>query len=60
MIEFNEFYKLAAALGIGFIIGMQREKSYSESASRHPAGVRTFSGLAGFFSEYVILRSSNS
>ena len=29
MIEFNIFYKLAAALGIGFIIGMQRENSYS-------------------------------
>ena len=59
MIEFNEFYKLAAALGIGFIIGMQREKSYSESASRHPAGVRTFSiislcgALASFLSELM-------
>ncbi len=59
MIEFNEFYKLAAALGIGFIIGMQREKSYSESASRHPAGVRTFSiislcgALASFLAELM-------
>jgi uncharacterized membrane protein (DUF4010 family) len=59
MIEFNEFYKLAAALGIGFIIGMQREKAYSESASRHPAGVRTFSiislcgALASFLAELM-------
>ena len=43
MIEFNIFYKLAAALGIGFIIGMQRENSYSRNNSRHPAGLCSFS-----------------
>ena len=43
MIEFNVFYKLAAALGIGFIIGMQRENSYSRNNSRHPAGLCSFS-----------------
>ena len=43
MIEFNVFYKLAAALGIGFIIGMQRENSYSRNSSRHPAGLCSFS-----------------
>ncbi len=43
MIEFNVFYKLVAALGIGFIIGMQRENSYSRNNSRHPAGLCSFS-----------------
>lgn len=59
MIEFNEFYKLAAALGIGLIIGMQRENAYADSATRHPAGVRTFSvislcgALAAFLSDLM-------
>ena len=59
MIEFNIFYKLIAALGIGFIIGMQREHSYFDASDRHPAGVRTFSmiGLCGalaiFFCELM-------
>ena len=59
MIEFNIFYKLIAALGIGFIIGMQREHSYFDASDRHPAGARTFSmiGLCGalaiFFCELM-------
>ena len=54
MIEFNVFYKLIAALGIGFIIGMQREHSYFDASDRHPAGVRTFSmvGLSGALSVF--------
>lgn len=49
MIDLGVFYKFIVALGIGFIIGMQREHSYFDSMDRHPAGVRTFSmtGLCG-------------
>jgi len=55
MIEFNIFYKLAAALGIGFMIGMQRENSYSRNNSRHPAGLCTFSivSLSGALTCYL-------
>lgn len=55
MIEFNIFYKLAAALGIGFIIGMQRENSYSRNNSRHPAGLCSFSivSLCGALTCYL-------
>lgn len=43
------FYRLGLALGIGFIIGLQREHSYFDANDPHPAGVRTFalSGLLG-------------
>ena len=43
------FYRLAAAIGIGLIIGLQREHTYSDQSDRHPAGVRSFTlvGLAG-------------
>jgi len=47
MVEFNEFYRLLAALGIGFIIGLQREHTYFDATDHHPAGVRTFS-MVGF------------
>ena len=55
MIEFNIFYKLAAALGIGFIIGMQRENSYSRNNSRHPAVLCSFSivSLCGALTCYL-------
>ena len=55
MIEFNIFYKLAAALGIGFIIGLQRENSYSRNNSKHPAGLCSFSivSLCGALSCYL-------
>lgn len=48
MLEFSVFYRLAAALGIGLIIGMQREHTF-EQLDHHPAGVRTFTlvGLGG-------------
>lgn len=47
--DFNVFYRLAAAIGIGLIIGLQREHTYSDQSDRHPAGVRSFTlvGLAG-------------
>ena len=49
MLDFNVFYRLAAAIGIGLIIGLQREHTYYDQSDRHPAGVRTFTlvGLAG-------------
>lgn len=55
MLEFSVFYRLAAALGIGLIIGLQREHTYSDQADRHPAGVRTFTlvGLGGAMSAFL-------
>ena len=49
MLDFNVFYRLAAAIGIGLIIGLQREHTYRDQSDRHPAGVRSFTlvGLAG-------------
>lgn len=49
MLEFNVFYRLVAAIGIGLIIGMQREHTYFDQSDRHPAGVRTFTlvGMGG-------------
>lgn len=49
MLEFNVFYRLVAAIGIGLIIGMQREHTYFDQSDRHPAGVRTFTlvGMSG-------------
>ena len=52
MVDFEAFYRLFASIGIGFVIGMQREHTYFDSSDRHPAGVRTFSmvGFAGAIS----------
>ena len=49
MLDINLFYRLAAAIGIGLIIGLQREHTYTDQSDRHPAGVRSFTlvGLAG-------------
>lgn len=49
MLDLYVFYRLAAAIGIGLIIGLQREHTYFDQSDRHPAGVRTFTlvGLAG-------------
>ncbi|WP_297699550.1 MgtC/SapB family protein [uncultured Fibrobacter sp.] len=46
MLELNVFYRLAAAVGIGLIIGMQREHTYFDQSDRHPAGVRSFTLVA--------------
>lgn len=46
MLDLNVFYRLAAAIGIGLIIGMQREQTYFDQTDRHPAGVRTFTLVA--------------
>src|SRR5215831_8042304 len=42
-------YKFAAALGIGLLIGAERERRKGEGPSRSPAGIRTFmiASLAG-------------
>ena len=55
MLEFNVFYRLAAAIGIGLIIGMQREHTYFDQSDRHPAGVRTFTlvGLGGAMAAFL-------
>ncbi|HXJ86737.1 MAG TPA: MgtC/SapB family protein [Candidatus Binatia bacterium] len=48
-------YKFAAALGIGLLIGAERERRKGEGPSRSPAGVRTFTivSLAGAVSWVV-------
>lgn len=48
MLELNVFYRLAAAIGVGLIIGLQREHTFART-EKHPAGVRTFTlvGLGG-------------
>ena len=46
MLELNVFYRLAAAIGIGLIIGLQREHTFFDATDHHPAGVRTFSMVA--------------
>lgn len=55
MLEFSVFYRLAAAIGIGLIIGMQREHTYFDQSDRHPAGVRTFTlvGLGGAMAAFL-------
>ncbi|MBO7384103.1 MAG: MgtC/SapB family protein [Fibrobacter sp.] len=55
MLEFNVFYKLLAALGIGFVIGLQREASYDRNHEHHPAGLRTFTivSLCGAVASYL-------
>lgn len=47
--ELNVFYKLACALALGFLIGLQREHSFNGTGDYHPAGIRTFAitGLLG-------------
>jgi len=46
---YNVAFKFAAALGIGLLIGAERERRKGEGPSRSPAGVRTFTiaSLAG-------------
>ena len=55
MLEFSVFYRLVAAIGVGLVIGMQREHSFSDESDRHPAGVRTFTlvGLGGAMAAYL-------
>ena len=41
--ELSTVYRLACALAIGLIIGLQRENTYQAVDEMHPAGIRTFS-----------------
>ncbi len=45
-----EFYRFAVALGIGLLVGIQRESAYTNHEKRIFAGVRTFAliSLAGY------------
>ena len=45
MLDLNVFYRLLAAIVVGFVIGLQRENSFSQE-EKHPAGVRTFTLVA--------------
>jgi len=38
----TSWYNLAVALGVGLLIGLERERSKGEGPSRRPAGIRTF------------------
>lgn len=53
--EFNLFYRLACALAIGLIIGLQRENTYRRG-DFHPAGIRTFA-IAGILGALASLMS---
>ena len=41
--ELSTFYRLACALAIGLIIGLQRENTYPTEEEIRSAGIRTFS-----------------
>ena len=53
--EFNLFYRLACAIAIGLIIGLQRENTYQNEAF-HSAGIRTFA-IAGILGALGVLMS---
>jgi uncharacterized membrane protein (DUF4010 family) len=54
-------WTLAVSLGIGLLIGIERERTKGEGAERRPAGVRTFAlvgllgGLCATFDDRVVL-----
>ena len=54
-------WTLAVSLGIGLLMGIERERTKGEGAERRPAGVRTFAlvgllgGLCATFDEAVVL-----
>ncbi len=50
-----EFYRFAVALGIGLLVGIQRETAYDDPEKRLFAGVRTFAliSLAGYTAALV-------
>lgn len=59
--EFSLFYRLASALAIGLIIGLQRESTY-EDAGVHPAGIRTFAitGVLGALAALMSLQMESA
>jgi uncharacterized membrane protein (DUF4010 family) len=54
-------WALAVSLGVGLLMGIERERNKGEGAERRPAGVRTFAlvgvmgGLCATFDEVVVL-----
>lgn len=54
-------WTLAVSLGIGLLMGIERERTKGQGAERRPAGVRTFAlvgllgGLCALFDESVVL-----
>lgn len=59
--EFNLFYRLACALAIGLIIGLQRENTY-QTEDFHPAGIRTFAitGILGALAALMSLQMDSA
>ncbi|WP_242165078.1 DUF4010 domain-containing protein [Lysobacter sp. M15] len=55
MADIDSFFGLAAALGIGLLVGIERERRKGEGVTRGAAGVRTFGliALAGAVAERV-------
>jgi len=55
MVSIDELQGLAAALGIGLLVGSERERRKGEGAGRGAAGVRTFAliALAGAVAERI-------
>ena len=56
MIEHSDFYRISAALAIGFLIGLQREYAYGDPDKEMFAGVRTFA-LMGMIGALAALAS---
>ncbi len=46
MLPMDELPGLLVALGVGLLVGVERERSKGEGATRRPAGVRTFALIA--------------
>jgi uncharacterized membrane protein (DUF4010 family) len=51
----SPWFKLAVSLGIGFLIGLERERSKGTGPGRRPAGIRTFAlaSLLGAVATYL-------
>ncbi len=54
--EFSTVYRLACALAIGLVIGLQRENIYRSEYEAHSAGIRTFS-ITGVLGALAVLMS---
>ena len=57
-----EFYRFAVAVGIGLLIGIQRESTYNDPEKRLFAGVRTFGliSLAGYTAALISSQLSSA
>jgi hypothetical protein len=43
------WFNFAVALGLGLLIGLERERSKGEGPTRGPAGIRTFARVAATY-----------